>query len=337
MELDNCIKLIQTYLEKNPLVILGSGASAAYNLPTMGALSKAILKQKDKFSGDEAAEAIFESLESGIDLETAVSNESYNIKAEDYYLIREIVWKEINSADRKFFATGLQQDFKGFALKDLIKKLVSTAIHKADIVTTNYDRLAEYACDLAGATVLTGFEGTYYKTMEDSKTVTSKRVRVRERNVSIWKVHGSLDWFLAPSGEQCALTSCSRIPANFKPYIVPPSRRKYEETHADPYRTIIFNADKSISEASCFLAIGYGFNDNHIQPKIIEEIKNGKPIIIITKKATDACHRLVNQSAVSKFMIIEEESGKTKVTVNNEICHYDEEFWTLSGFLSKWC
>lgn len=42
MGLKGCFQQIQGFLENNPLIVLGSGSSAAYGLPLMGELSKEI-------------------------------------------------------------------------------------------------------------------------------------------------------------------------------------------------------------------------------------------------------------------------------------------------------
>lgn len=72
----------------------------------------------------------------------------------------------------------------------------STDSQQAVVVTTNYDRLPDYAADGIEASSVTGFEGAYIKKLElPNSSITTKRVRARERVVEIWKVHGSLDWF----------------------------------------------------------------------------------------------------------------------------------------------
>lgn len=47
MELNDIAKKVQKYLEDTPLVVLGSGASVPYGLPTMGSLGKQILNDSN--------------------------------------------------------------------------------------------------------------------------------------------------------------------------------------------------------------------------------------------------------------------------------------------------
>lgn len=338
MDLNDCIIKIQLLLEKKPLVILGSGASAAYGLPTMADLAKKLIEHKADFNpSDEAVIDFFTNISSGMDLETAMGM-AYQLSPDDKKLIKMIVWDAINQSEKTFLNNGLINNFSGFSLMRLIQKIVEPTPHKADIITTNYDRLVEYAADLAGVSIVTGFEGSYIKNMEiPGNSLYTKRIKARERMISIWKVHGSLDWFLSPFGQQYAITNCLDVPKDYSPNIVAPGNDKYQVTHHDPYRSVMAQADNAIINAQCFLAIGYGFNDEHIQPKIIEEIKKGKPIVTITKKATQACKNVLMQSGVQNFMIIDEEThNRTHVITKDCEETYDEEFWSLSGFLSKW-
>lgn len=337
MDLNSCISLIQTYLSDVPLVVLGSGTSAAYGLPTMADLSNELIHHSSDFNqSKEVVKNFFYNISHGYDLETAIGMD-FQLDSEDINLIRRIIWNYINKCDLDFFERGLETDFMGFSLVDLIKKIISPTPYKANIITTNYDRLTEYATDIAGASIVTGFEGSYYRKMEfPSESIKNKRIKVRERTVSIWKVHGSLDWFLSPNGCQCDLPRSTAIPNSFTPHIVPPGNNKYFETHQDPYRSVISQADSAITNAKSFLVVGYGFNDSHIQPKIIEEIKKGKPIVVITKTATPQCKKLFSQSNVPKYIIIEERACKTHVLTKDWEADYEDDFWSLKGFLNKW-
>ena len=42
MDWDGCVNLAQSYLENSPLIVLGSGASMPYGLPSMRNLAEAI-------------------------------------------------------------------------------------------------------------------------------------------------------------------------------------------------------------------------------------------------------------------------------------------------------
>lgn len=108
----------------------------------------------------------------------------------------------------------------------MIRKVLSPTPNRAVIVTTNYDRLAEYAADGVGATTVTGFEGSLIKKIELPSTVLKmRRTRARERVVDIWKVHGSLDWFMDSDGNIAAFPLSRVIPDAFHPLIILPGKK----------------------------------------------------------------------------------------------------------------
>jgi len=50
MDYKSSLQQIQVFLENNPLIILGSGASAGYGMPLMSELSKGTKRHSDKFN-----------------------------------------------------------------------------------------------------------------------------------------------------------------------------------------------------------------------------------------------------------------------------------------------
>lgn len=262
MEWSGCMSLLQGYLENSPLIVLGSGASMPYELPSMGGLAEEIRKSNIVISDPNYSAFCAAVDNSG--LEGAI--DAVNLLPETLQEIRRVVWETVNEKDLLYFNQHPIDPPK--ALAELIRKVLAPTPNKAAIVTTNYDRLTEYAADGVGATTVTGFEGSLIKKLElPSIPLKTKRTRARERIVDIWKVHGSLDWFVAPDGTIVAFPLTQTIPNDFQPLIVPPGKEKYSSTHDEPYRTIIAEADKAFVQAGAYLCVGYGFNDEHIQPK----------------------------------------------------------------------
>lgn len=331
MDRAGCLNLLRKYLENGPLIFLGSGASMQYGLPSMADLAKEIkgLRPIDSDPG-------FSTLCTALDekgLEEAI--DSVTLQPKTLNEIRRIVWRTINERDLKCLDENNMAPPQ--ALVHLIKRVLEPTPHKAVIVTTNYDRLAEYAADKAGATTVTGFEGSLLKNLElPSIPVNNKRVRARERVVDIWKVHGSLDWFRAAGETVTAFSFTREIPKDYQPLIVPPGRGKYASTHEEPYRTVIAEADKAFQQAKAYLCIGYGFNDEHIQPKLFEQISIGKPIVILAKTMISACKERFRTMG-KNFLIFESEgSTHTKVYSNSEEVMLDGNYWCLDEFLKIW-
>lgn len=268
-------------------------------------------------------------------LEAAIDNSLLSEAAKNQ--IRRLTWDCINEGDIALFRDkDLEERMQ--SLVQLIKKIITTSPNQFTVVTTNYDRLFEYATDLYGASTVTGFEGNFFRKFYGfSDSVNNKRIAARERVVKILKVHGSLDWFMAEDGSIISFPLQEKIPTGYTPLIVPPGKEKYSTTHEEPYRTIIEEADKEFKRAGSFLCIGYGFNDSHIQPKLISQIKSGgKPIVVITKKATDECLRLVTDTNVKKYLILEDNGSETRAIFNNEYTNVNGGIWSLKDFMEVW-
>ncbi len=332
MDFDGCISLIQSYLQNSPLIVLGSGASMPYGLPSMRALA-------EKIKGDPviASDSNYNKFCDTIDiygLEGAI--DTVQLSSNTLDTIRQVTWNEVNYYDLKFFSENPITPPK--ALADLLSKVISPTPNKAVIVTTNYDRLSEYAADSIGATVVTGFEGSLIRKLElSTQSVKNKRTRVRERVVDIWKVHGSLDWFKNTDNDIVSFPFSKSVPNDFQPLIVPPGKEKYSSTHYDPYRTIIAEADKAFVQANAYICVGYGFNDEHIQPKLLAQIAKGKPIVVLAKTVTESCKKHIIDAGVSKYLIFEEaDNAHTKVHGNGWCQVYDGQYWLLDEFLRIW-
>ena len=330
MEYKDCLKQIQTFLENNPLIILGSGSSAAYGLPLMSELSVEIKNHADKFDPNEFT-SLCDNLDT-IGLEDAIDKSALSEAALE--ILRSIVWKYINKRDLEFFRK-LSQNKSNFAIADLLKRFIKPTPNTTTVITTNYDRVAEYAVDLIGATSVTGFEGNYIRALEfPSNATQNKRVRGRERVVNIWKVHGSLDWFSDANNNIVSFPLSTNVLPQHRPLIIVPGKGKYSVALSEPYRDVIAQADIAFSRANSYLCIGYGFNDDHIQPKLIAQIKNGKPIVVLCRSATDACKRHVISTDVKKYAVIERKTdGKTTVSGNSYQEEYDGSFWELPNFI----
>ena len=332
MEWNGCVKMMQGYLENSPLIILGSGASMPYGLPSMGILADKI-KEDSTVICDEKYDDLCFAIDSH-GLEGAI--DSVKLSSATLDAIRKVTWNEVNTCDLKYFNDNPTSPPN--ALVELLNKVIAPTPNKAVVVTTNYDRLPEYAADSISATVVTGFEGSLIRQLElPTQSVKTKRIRARERVVDIWKVHGSLDWFKTNSDNIVSFPLSQRIPNNFKPLIVPPGKEKYSSTHDEPYRTIISEADNAFVQAGAYICIGYGFNDEHIQPKLLAQLSKGKPIVILVKTMTESCRRHIIDADVSKYLIFEEaDDSHTKVYGNGWNETYDGRYWLLDEFLKIW-
>lgn len=328
------IKQAQSYYSKAPVIVLGSGASAAFGLSGMWALGQHLIANTDLSSLSKTEHDSWgkfkKALEEGIDLEAAL----HNVDMSETLTSRIIdaTWTLINSEDAKAFSESLQNSSM-FPLSNLLNHMFKTSNNILTIITTNYDKLAEYACDQGKIHHYSGFTYGGFRHLSSPTEITFPR------KVNIWKVHGSLDWFESPSKEVVAITGTKNIPQNYTPQIVTPGVQKYQRTHLEPYRTIINNADQAINNAEAYLCIGYGFNDEHIQPKLMAKcLRFNTPITIITRTLSESTKRLIIDGKAQSYLAIErganDDQSRVYSSLANRPFEVEKNIWSLAGYIS---
>lgn len=336
MDFDLILKQIQSWTNIVPLIILGSGASVPFGLPSMWTLGDHIKNNchftdpddKNQFSD------FVDLFDKTNDLESTLLNLPLRAKVLDE-IVRK-TWELVNHADIKAYE-GLITGITEFPLVKLIDHLLETANRKLSIVTTNYDRLGEYAASFAKAVICTGYAQNYIGHFSSSIHLNNlATLQGYKGQVNIWKVHGSLDWFKTEQENIVQLPLRHNIPDHFTPLIVTPGLSKYAETHYEPYRTIFTQADNEIEAARAYLCIGYGFNDAHVQPKLINEIRNGKPIIVLTKNLTPKTIQSIVYIGCKNYILIEElGTNDTKIysSAYGEHIVRSESLWKLNEYM----
>lgn len=328
---EEIIEKCQKYLENIPTIIIGSGFSVPFGLPSMSVLGEEIkTKLNTRYLSEEAWISFVDLLDSTQNLELAMHKAP--LTPSMYSDIIRVTWELINSKDKMVFSNLMHQT-EGTVLSKIFYKLLQSHPRKVKVITANYDRLVEYSVDKISANTETGFHGECTKRF----TGFQKSNDLKENTVLLCKVHGSLDWFRSGKNLQLfSMPNSFKIYDGFTPAIITPGIQKYQETHNEPYRSLIATADEFISSASSFLCIGYGFNDEHLQPKLIEHIQQrSKPAVIVTKSLSDKAKEILKNA--KKYIVFEEESsGKTKITVDGVIEVVDGDYWQLDKFIELW-
>ena len=73
-------------------------------------------------------------------------------------------------------------------------------------------------------------------------------------------------------------------------------------------------ADSAMENARSFLCVGYGFNDEHIQPKLLEKCRQEqKCIIVLAKKLTPEAKKVLLDGSCKRFFAFEEWRDGTRV------------------------
>ena len=313
--MDHIFSTIQKFLNNPPVIIWGSGATIPFNLPSMAQLNDALKEKIEDFNATND------------NLENELSKPEYEERMPE---IRKAVWDTVNQADRQVYeklTTGNSDDIE--PIKNMIEKFRDCHPKVVNIITTNYDRILEYTMAYHTIPFTDGFSGRDFSIFSDTS--------FQERNlVNLIKVHGSLNWFkiqgsirFLSSHSEC----CERI-------IICPGRNKYQEAYQSPYRDLIQKSDNLIQKANSFLVIGFGFNDEHLTPKIKEKVDAGTPLILATREVTESCKREMAQA--QKYVFLQnckESENKTLVTIKKgKEMEIDEQvidgnYWQLNQFM----
>jgi hypothetical protein len=330
----NFQKQAQDYHGKAPVIILGSGASAAHGMSGMWALAQHLVANTDLSNLSKIELEVWEKfcqlLKEDVDLESAL----HQVSASEELTARIVksTWSLINSEDLNMFQESLQNT-SAFPLSRLLGHMFRSSLTKINIITTNYDRLAEYACDQSKIHHYSGFTHGFFRQLASPTEINSSR------RANIWKVHGSLDWFQSPLDDTVALSNIQEVPENYLPQIVTPGTQKYQKTHLEPFRSIINNADQAINEAGSYLCIGYGFNDEHIQPKLMAKCLRLKtPITIITRSLSESARKLILDGKAEHYLAIErgatDDDSVVYSSLGSEPLNIARNIWSLEGYLS---
>lgn len=334
---DLAIAFSQEALSQVPVILLGSGASLSHGVPGMWQLSEHLSAavQSAEWQREEVQEweLFLGQLNAGMDLESVLKARRLTDRQTAY--IVKATRDLILPADRKVFSD-LLSNRRSLPLSRLYKHFFDSTHRMVNVITPNYDRIAEYAADAIDVSVFTGFGYGYLR-----HRARDPRMRVhidgREaRTVAVWKVHGSLDWFQDPLKQIIGMPDGAVLPEGFTPLMITPGIEKYRLTHEEPFRTIISCSDHAIENARAYLCIGYGFNDEHIQAKLIERCdRDAVPLIVVTKEISTSARSLLESGRCRKYLAIEESGGGARA-YTPEIPHgfeVDRPLWRLADFL----
>jgi hypothetical protein len=209
------------------------------------------------------------------------------------------------------------------------------------ILTTNYDRLIEVACEAAGFHVDTTAIGLYAGSFDHERSCMAScrgHHQVGRRTVvldhypraAILKPHGSLDWFrIGGDPIRCSVDiDADRL-------IITPGLNKYKAGYSAPFDKHRDLANDHIKRASRLLVVGYGFNDDHLQGHLIKRIRDGTPTLVLTRTRNATIESLAVESpnCVSLSRPLNS-TGFAALSKDTDFQHPAPELWDL-GVLSK--
>ncbi len=326
-------KRAQRFLADRPVVILGTGATIPYGLPSMSTLADKLLTTvSDRPPGWETFAT---HLEETKDLEQALQEVA--LPQETAEVLVRATWEIVSEKDVAFYEQ-LLNGTPSFPLAELFRYLLRTADAHLQVVTTNYDRVAEYAANRVQAYVSTGITAGWLQRFVPTAVSAERRpAQGFQGMVTLLKVHGSLDWFRDPTQAVVGIPLSRSIPVDMQPLVVTPGVLKYREVHKDPFRTVMSAADEVLRGAACYVCVGYGFNDEHVQPVLVHRVmREDKPLLLITRTLTRQTRAAFLDKPPKRFLFLEEAPGGTKVYTPDHpsgTVVSDISIWKLHDFM----
>ena len=220
-------------------------------------------------------------------------------RAEEHEMLRSALGKRLNSFIGSLLAT--EAGIAGASPKDweraigtLLSFLMSFASRAASrerlhVFTTNYDRLIEHGCDMAGLRVIDRFVGILEPVFRSSRVEVDLHYnppgirgepRFMEGVLRLTKLHGSLDWVHdartrsifrrgIPFGAGAGHSSVPSDPLDS--VMIYPIASKDVETTAYPYAELFRDMAAALCRPNSSVVIyGYGFGDDHVNRILLD-------------------------------------------------------------------
>lgn len=208
-------------------------------------------------------------------------------------------------------AAGTTPERRAAATNHLQSFLMSFASRAASrerlhVFTTNYDRLIEHGCDMAGLRVVDRFVGALTPVFRSSRLELDLHYnppgirgepRYMEGVIRMTKLHGSIDWVLDATEKRIrrrgipfgAAPNHSEIPATpADTAMIYPNPAKDVETTEYPYAELFRDFAAALCRPNTVLvSYGYGFGDDHINRVVTDMLTIPSTHLVIFAYAGD--------------------------------------------------
>ena len=276
----------------------GAGSSMAVGIPGVIALTEKINskinpKYKDSFAilkticGSNNIESILNKLRTIRELIDESETETYHgIKGKTFaqgfdLSVCSLIAEFVNRAAAVSIEPHL--NFANWLFKYQIKRL-----DPVEIFTTNYDLLFEEAFEARKIPYFDGFVGTINpflvpECIDAENTKQYDHVYVPPSWLRLWKIHGSVNWFLYKdvSGKRRITRNTERTIQSGDELMIFPSRQKYDESRRLPFLLFQDRLRKFLSQGEVLLIVnGYSFNDEHINEIIFQALRANKRLAV---------------------------------------------------------
>lgn len=338
--IDSIKKKLQDHFKDGLTIIIGSGLSCAEGLPGMRKLAEYLsnelptrILESDKTLWAEIEPKLFtDGLEKALVNPISETLEKEIILLVSSYLIEheQRVVEEVLLGKRQLRLTKLLSHI-------LIDKYIP-------IITTNYDRLVEIAVEEAGYGVDTLFVGKFISKLDPQKSQLtfcedviqspkkrSATLKYKKRAI-ICKPHESLDWYFR---DNTPISFNSHVP-NLDRLIIVPGQNKFRSGYNIPFDIHREKANFYIDNATRFLIIGYGFNDEHLETHLKSHNALSKPTVMLTH--TLSPNAMVIAQNCSNVIAIdcynEGCTTGTRIILDKHIYYFpDINLWDIESFI----
>jgi hypothetical protein len=171
--------------------------------------------------------------------------------------------------------------------KQFYRKLLSrnSTLPRLNIFTTNYDLYSERAMDLLGIHYTNGFTGGISKffnptifnyALADKMDLSQSKWSVIDNFFYLYKIHGSVNWIEAEGENKLFKIKEIQYPTfdNLKgndTVMIYPTPLKYNASFGSPYSDLFREFQRKLMiNNNILVAIGYSFNDEHINNLIFQ-------------------------------------------------------------------
>jgi hypothetical protein len=204
-------------------------------------------------------------------------------------------------------------------------QLIDRGDSPIECFTTNYDLLSEQAFEETGVAYFDGFVGSRQpffdlRAIEDSL--------IPKHWTRLWKVHGSINWFLNSNQEVYRSTNVNENDA----YIIHPSHLKYDQSRKMPYLALIDRLNSFLRQPSAVLiTTGYSFADTHLNDTVINALKANPTAMVIALLFGTSTYKKEDGETVPRY---ERAFAYAKERFNLSAWTFDEA--VIGGLKGKW-
>ena len=340
MELNELKEAIQEFFQENTVTVVGSGLSSAEDIPGMRDLAKYLAEEMPKRIYDQpdvdAWGKISSELEAQGGLEAALLRNKPTERLEA--VIRDLTARFVGEAEKKILVE-VMQGKRVLRFSDYLARF-NLRNDGITVITPNYDRLIEYACEFSKVRVDTLFVGNYFAHFNPNQSKymfckgpvrrNNKQTLTYSPRVTLYKPHGCLSWHMIDD-EPYSIPNSSYEDC----LIITPGLNKYREGYSSPFDIHRTKANDAIDAADRYIIIGYGFNDDHLETHLVRQLQRGKPALILARSIYEKTRELINNSD-NIFALCRGNNDGTEVLTSAEQCFFDDiNLWDLREMLKE--